>query len=231
MKGCLIAIGIVVSLVLIGISSCWLAYGPTHIRYRLTIDVKDGDTVRSGTSVIEVVYRVALPIFRGSDGLNWDASVHGYAVTIDLGAKGLLFAVFRVGDDGNFSMGEIPIVAYGLKKPYNSAEQVQADLIQLKRKRGWVEVPKDVLPTLIRFRNIDDPSSVEQVDPSNLAASFGAGVELKSVMLELTEGQITPVPSVWPAWIKELGADQYANHSITCGVNPYCLQGVDFKGR
>lgn len=230
MKVRLTATRIVLGLVLFGISSCWLAYGPTHVRYRLTIDVKDGDVVRSASSVIEVTYRVALPIFRSLDGSHWGTSVYGNAVTVDLGTKGILFAIFRVGNYGNVSMGYLPFAAYGLQNPDDSPEQVETDLGQLKQKSGWVDVPKNALPTLIRYGNIDDPNSAKKVDPSNLAASFGAGVELKSVRLELTNDPITPVPAIWPAWIKELGADQYANHSVTCRVNPYCLQGVDFKG-
>ena len=228
MKGCLIAIGIVAGLVLIGISSCWLAYGPTHIRYRLTIEAKDGDVVRSGSSVIEVAYRIA-PSFAFGGGPQIGVDVHGNAVTVNLGPKGVLFAIFRV-DDSGMSMGEIPIEAYGLKKPGDSPELLKEDLTRLRRKSGSADVPKDVLPTLIRFRNIDDPNSAGKVDPSDLAASFGAGVELKSVKIELTNDPITPVPAVWPAWLKELGADEYVNHSATCGVNPFCLQGIDFKG-
>jgi hypothetical protein len=231
MKGCRISLGIVVGLVLLGMSSCWLAYGPTHIRYRLTIDVKDGDSVRSGSSVVEVAYNVTLPIFRAFGGLEWAASVSGNAVTVDLGTKGLLFAIFRVGNYGNMSI-YLPIAAYRLKNPDNSPEQVEADLTQLKRKSGWAAVPKDALPTLIRFGNIDDPNSAEQLDPSNLAASFGAGVELKSVRLELTNDPITPVPAVWPAWLKKLDTNQYAAGGSSCWIKttPLCLQGVDFKG-
>jgi hypothetical protein len=227
-NGRLIAFGIVVGLVLIGISSCWLAFAPTHIRYRLTIEVQDGDVVRSGSGVVDVAYGVA-PL-RGVGGSQWDAFVYGNAVTVDLGTKGLLFAIVRRDYRGGFPTGYLPIVAYGLEDPYNSPERLEADLIQLKRKSGWVEVPSEALPLLIRYRDINDPNSVQKVDPSNLAASFGAGVELKSAKLELTNDPLTPVPSVWPTWIKELGTAEYANHSVTCGVNPFCLQGEDFKG-
>jgi hypothetical protein len=230
MKGCLISIGVIVGVVLVGVSSCWLAYGPTRVRYRLTISVADGNVVRSGSSVIEVAYSAALPIFRGVGGPQIGANVYGNAVTVDLGPKGLLFSIFRVDDYGTFSMGEIPIAAYGLKNPGDSPDLLEADLTQLKQKSGWVEVPRDFLPTLIRFSDINDPNSAGKVDPSNLAASFGAGVELKSVKLELTNDPITPVPPVWPAWLKELGTDQYVNHSVICGKVPFCLQGADFKG-
>jgi hypothetical protein len=230
MKGRLISIGIVVGLVLIGISGCWYAYSPTYFRYRMTIEVNDGNMIRSGSGVIEVAY--SGPVLRNLPGPQIGADVQGNAVTVDLGPKGLLFAIFRVGNYGTFSMGEIPIAAYGLKNPGDSPELLEADLSQLKRKSGWVEVPKDFQPTLIRFSDIDDPNSAGKVDASNLGASFGAGVELKSVKLELTNDPITPVPSVWPAWLKELAANQYLGGDSICVVQntPLCLQGADFKG-
>lgn len=37
------------------------------------------------------------------------------------------------------------------------------------------------------FGEINDPTSVQWVDPDNLASSFGPGVSLKAVTLALTE--------------------------------------------
>lgn len=44
---------------------------------------------------------------------------------------------------------------------------------------------------LVTFRDIDDPASVEKVDPANLAATFGEGVSLKRITVELTDGPVT----------------------------------------
>ncbi len=44
---------------------------------------------------------------------------------------------------------------------------------------------------LVRFRNIRDPSSVETVDPDNLAKSFGAGVRLKRITVQITDDPVT----------------------------------------
>jgi hypothetical protein len=40
-------------------------------------------------------------------------------------------------------------------------------------------------PLLLRFGNIADPRTVEQVDPDNLAASFGYGVRLKRITITM----------------------------------------------
>lgn len=42
-------------------------------------------------------------------------------------------------------------------------------------------------PMLVSFGDVDDPKSVQQVDPLNLAATFGPGVKLNSISLEITE--------------------------------------------
>ena len=44
---------------------------------------------------------------------------------------------------------------------------------------------------LDRFRKPDDPTSVELVDPRNLAASFGSGVKLERAYVEIADDAIT----------------------------------------
>jgi hypothetical protein len=62
------------------------------IRFQLTVEVTDGEQIRSGSSVLEVEYPIV------PDSLNIGTSsfrrVVGYAVTVDLGQKGLLFLTF-----------------------------------------------------------------------------------------------------------------------------------------
>ena len=48
-------------------------------------------------------------------------------------------------------------------------------------------VPKDRLPRLVTFRDTADPTSVERVDPDDLASTFGPGVRLESVTLEIVD--------------------------------------------
>lgn len=55
---------------------------------------------------------------------------------------------------------------------------------------------------MVRFTNINDPNSGEEVDPRNLATTMGPGVHLASVTFELTHDPVTPIPRIWPAWLK-----------------------------
>jgi hypothetical protein len=44
---------------------------------------------------------------------------------------------------------------------------------------------------LVTFTDIDDPKSVQRVDPANLAASFGPGIRLKRITVEVTDDDVT----------------------------------------
>ena len=54
-----------------------------------------------------------------------------------------------------------------------------------------VPLPPEAWPLMVTFADIADPTSVARVSPSDLAASFGEGVRLKAVMLEITRAQVT----------------------------------------
>lgn len=67
---------------------------------------------------------------------------------------------------------------------------------------GKVEVPRtwrasrtkperSAYPMLVTFGDLGDPTSVARVDPDDLAASFGEGVSLKRVTVELTDDPVT----------------------------------------
>jgi hypothetical protein len=44
---------------------------------------------------------------------------------------------------------------------------------------------------LVRFRDVRDPKTVEKVDPDDLAASFGPGVVLRRITVQLTDDPVT----------------------------------------
>jgi len=60
---------------------------------------------------------------------------------------------------------------------------------------------------MVTFDDITDPATVRRVDPADLAASFGPGVSLKAVTLEITRAPVTEgrveavlewLVAVWP---------------------------------
>jgi hypothetical protein len=53
------------------------------------------------------------------------------------------------------------------------------------------EIPPDQYPPMVTFGDLKDPSSVIEVDPFNLPATFGAGYRIKSYTLEITDEPVT----------------------------------------
>jgi hypothetical protein len=58
MKGCLVALGILVSLVVLVVGYLWLSFYDIHVRYRLTIEVQGGDQIKTGSSVLDASYTI-----------------------------------------------------------------------------------------------------------------------------------------------------------------------------
>jgi len=151
------------------------------LRYRMTVEVQVGDELRTGSGVIEARYHHNpgwLP------GHPVGSRARGEAVTIDLGARGVLFLLLT--DSGSGSD------AQNIPKRIFNIETWKASVIRdLSDFEAKAEIPFEDLPMLVQFRNITDPKTVELVEPDDLAASFGPGVRLKRVIIETTKDPVT----------------------------------------
>lgn len=212
-KGCLIALGIPVALVAGIIVLLWFSFYNIHVRYRVTVEVQDGDQIKTGSSVIDTSY-VIEPDWSPSHRTGFTTQV-GYAPTVDLGEKGKLFLTFQSPARNTEqqrernkqvactfdAVGCLPFAAYHKSGDFREAAVEKAQLAELLRQSGPCEVPFATLPELVRFRDIDDPDTRTLVSPYDLAAGFGPGVQLKRVVLELTDDPVTPPPKSWPTWL------------------------------
>src|SRR6516225_3576835 len=95
MRGSLIALAIFAVLLPIGIVSYRIAFPTIHVRYRLTVEVQDGDAMKSGSGVIEVMYNIQPDSFVNLGGFNAYPRRIGSAITVDLDKNGLLFLTFQ----------------------------------------------------------------------------------------------------------------------------------------
>src|ERR1700722_20948539 len=92
MKQRLIKIAVVCGLVIAAVYGCVsLVFPKYHVRFRLTVEVKDGDQIKTGSSVIEVDHQIVPDGSVNLGGDNGYRPVFGFAPMVDLGAKGLLF--------------------------------------------------------------------------------------------------------------------------------------------
>ncbi|WP_369720064.1 hypothetical protein AB8Z38_22960 [Bradyrhizobium sp. LLZ17] len=226
-------------LVILVVALFWLNFYTVHVRYRLTVEVQDGDQIKTGSSVIDVSYNIE----PANTPSHWNAfpTAVGYAPTVNLGEKGMLFLTFeeatrtpeqRIERNKQirclyWDIGCLPFAAYQ-KASGSDYGNKKAALDELLRQSGPREVPFAVLPTLLRVRDINDlpmhasrfgnpPRKLVGVSPYDLAASFGPGVELKRVVLQLTDDPVTPPPEIWPQWLKELPKEKRELLAVNIG--------------
>ncbi len=119
---------------------------------------------------------------------------------VDLGVRGLLFALLtkdlsRMGSDspGGYEFAVFSALRVrAAEQSYGDADLAIALFIDaLNRAKPKGEVPIANLGLLVRFRDPNDPTTVERVDPHNLAASFGVGVRLVHATVEITDDPLT----------------------------------------
>jgi hypothetical protein len=195
---------------------------------KLKVEVETPEGIKSGFSVIEVKWDKA------GRGFN----VRGEAVAVDLPKSETLFVLLR-------SQPSVDWAAYlhQLVKLENSPEdqtlyygQIAAD------PRVWT-VPRtlespwgnkemiDNYPYFVRFKDMADPKSVEQVDPDNLAKSFGAGYRLKSLTVQMTGEPVTVEIEKRLGWlmsVKGKNLDGSSLYDINAPLNAQLNSG-DFR--
>jgi hypothetical protein len=160
-----------------------------RLKYKMTVEVDTPEGVKSGYAVREVRFSAKSGTFFAEGSATW--RVRGEAVAVDLGGGKLLFAL---------------LVSQGRRESY--AGNDIWDLLEDKPKARdgklelWPSMPamgglppdlkaEIILPMLVTFTDTNDPKSVQRVDPANLAASFGPGVSLKRIVVEVTDEAVT----------------------------------------
>lgn len=178
------------------LSGCSLADEAPTYRYRLTVEVSTPEGVKTGFSVIEVTQRVVRP---GSNpaGTAVERRVRGEAVSVDLPAGNTLFALLRSENNAEWASYVMQTLASHTKG--ESFEQQLDNMLELKGERvlprmfppvGHLD-ERSAYPLLVAFGDIDDPTSVKEVDPDELAAAFGDGFSLKRITVQLTDDPVT----------------------------------------
>ena len=169
---------------------------PRTLRCRRIITVDTPEGPRSGSNVVESKIHFLGGMTRAL-GYAVRGEGRGEATVVDLGPRGLLFAT--VASEKVLASGGVEFDA-GCEAPFPRGRFVQggsADaqyvdyLDELNRQKPKGDVPLNYLPMLVRFRDPNDPASVERIDPSDLAASFGPGVKFNRMSIEITDASVT----------------------------------------
>ena len=191
-------------------------YPTCTFRYKLTAEVMTPEGVKTGSSVIEVSYSST-----GGPIGDWSAwrndKVTGEAAAIDLGQGEKLFLLLGRNASGrpmkNWSLPSggsginepsdytkmdgalgplwLPIKYYELgRKPSTESEMCHRAKQYFDNKPRKVDLNN--LPTMISFKDLNEPLSAQLVDPNDLATTFGPGYALRTAEIEFTTEQSEP---------------------------------------
>jgi len=172
-----------------------------HWRYKMTVTVETPEGEISGSAVREMgntTPRIQMP------DVGNPAKVRGEAVVVDMGERGVLFALISDESDNRF-YDAFPLPGRADGQGGSTAQGIRhhASLpVGTKGTLNPAEWPG--YPKLVTFTNMDDPKSVtlaqiwERPESGKLTLKedrmeelFGEGVKLKSIDLEITNEPVT----------------------------------------
>jgi hypothetical protein len=182
-----LARSLAVLLVATGLAGCGF-WDVDHWNQKVIVEVETPDGLVAGSSVQRVKFSRAK--FNVPDGPSYSFKATGEAVAVEVGPGRFLFALLtgerHFGDAGKLA----PLAFVGLASPgFASPEAVKRVASLPVGSRA--PLPRTAYPLLVTFADIDDPKTVRRVDPDDLAASFGPGVALQSITLEITDEKVT----------------------------------------
>jgi hypothetical protein len=188
-------------------------------RYRMTVEVETPQGLKAGSSVQEIVAERQEQVL--SEARPMISTVKGEAVAVDL-PSGPLFVLLQMPDARTTYISAVtyalaPDLREGGWEPFWKA---------VNRLGGWSgsatgEMPREDWPVMVRFHNINDPKSVERVDPE--------AVGVKRILLETTSDDVTTgIEKKLPPWFQKLastGSRLDGDNSIAVSANPSSVAG------
>lgn len=182
-------------LTLIVFSLCLVGCGKTEAyRYKLTVAVNTPDGVKRASSVSEVSYYAVRIPARGTMH-----KLQGEALYLDLGlgARPLIVLLTnqlhpKYGREARWSRDAGPHNNL-LSELYDVqlSDSFMEYAAQMARQRGARSIAPADLPDLVTFTDINEPASVLEVDPNNLAETLGPNVSWDQITLEMIDEPLT----------------------------------------
>lgn len=178
------------------------------MRYRMTVEVETPEGLRTGSAVREVTYQDGrgwnwLPpfVWLGEQRPQW--RVKGEAVAVDLPNGETLFALLH----SEVSSDHAGHIVWSIFR------QTDKDEVELWPSSPPINAPQisHPAPLLVRFRSMNEPTSLERVQPMELSETYGPGYQLRKIAVSRTDDPVTQrLAGVLP-WIDRL--DEYRTSS------------------
>lgn len=163
-----------------------------NYRYRLKVEIEAPGGLRTGSTVIEVQTKEA-----GEYSLAPSSVGHrlrGQAAIIELPGNQRLYALLSSQDQIDWAA----TVFFRMTPDVTGKDAFARRMALLYKQRQEMALPRrfvyetanltlDGYPLFVRFRDERDPTTIEQVDPDNLEATYGPGFNLKRITVQLTD--------------------------------------------
>lgn len=203
-------IGIVICCVLgllVAVKIAWsIAYPSGTFRYKMTVTVETPEGDRTGYAVREVAMHREPNIFPEAGGAG-ARLIRGEAVAVDLGERGVVFALMRGAGIDGVDYGD-RVAYWAFPCPYNPAPLSKECIRYYTSQKSSRDVmlKPGQYPMFVRFRDPDDPKTVESlfelswdgrypvtysIKSNRFEEAFGEGVKLKEVTMQITDEEVT----------------------------------------
>ena len=182
---------------LVGYGIFFALFGSTnytwHQRLTVIVDTPAGQVRGAAVTAVRVVQTVGALTLPQARGMH--TYVNGEAAVVEVLPGRYLFALLTSEDTR--PMGDAGAWAYTAFDLTNRIAQGSMSSFQVTKtlsdepRDTPIPLPPQAMPLLVTFDDISDPTTVRLVDPTNLSASFGPGVSLAGVTLEITGADVT----------------------------------------
>lgn len=196
------------------LASCGLLGREASYRYRLTIEAETSRGPVQGSGVLEEI--ATLTVIRVGDSTGKGGATRGEAIAIDL-PGGPVFALLELPNAGG-PLGSAVTVALASDA---AGSERSAYIDAVRRLGGWfgsarAELPRAEWPLMVRFRDLDDPTSVERVEPAALG--------IRRILLKTTRDEVTTGVGSKLPWLSDGGLTLDPRAGPT--INPTLAQTI-----
>lgn len=198
------------------LSGCGKTYS---YKYKIMISIRDHGEVKTGSNVVSVqesptfMHGIAPPILCGE------------ATVVRLNNNRFVFALLngvyrepvRRRPQWYSSPTVIFLARYGLSLDWSAGDD--GGIRALPSIRRPITLVSYELPEFVTFKDVNDPTSIVQIDPEHPESALGEGVSFQSVTLETTDEWVTrgEISKVLPwldwAWLSRWGYREYIDGS------------------
>lgn len=168
----------------------------------MTVEVETPGGVATGSSVIQVdITEVGKGPLKLPDA-SGTSRLLGEAAAVELPGGKVLFALLeKPGGVGDLEL--FPVYAFKPTLPPGNYPFIQRAKNMKEIRRVGV-LPRDSYPYLVTFGDVTDPTTIQRVDPDDLAATFGEGVSVRRITIQMTNDPISTGISRRLPWLGKI---------------------------